>query len=175
MAQIYDDLMDVDELSVTEISKMLGRSEAWVEHVLRLGDLPSRAQVEVEAFAAEQRRRDAALAEIGESTAALLEISRAYNRGFAEGLRKGRDQGRVFEMLLANQARVADLARHCFGASCKALLYSDGSLEIVDGVTDTATEERFVEELRELTERRRVVIRSADDPPPPGVSRVLQG
>ena len=68
MAEIYADLMDIDELTVAEIAAMVGRSELWVEHVLKLGDLPSRVRADVEAFVADQRMRDAALREIGDHT-----------------------------------------------------------------------------------------------------------
>lgn len=174
MVEVYTDLMGTDELTVVEIARMLGRSEAWVEHMLKLGDLPSHQRADVEAFGEKRRKRNAALAEISESTELLEEITRAYDRGLASGLRKGRDQGRIFEMLLANEARVVDYARHYFGASCTVLLNDDGSLEIVNGLVDTATEERFVEALRDITGRRRVEMRGNDDPPPRS-ARMLSG
>lgn len=57
-----------DEIPIAEIAAMLGRPEQWVEHVLRLGDLRSRARADVEAFVEDQRKRDAAAAEIGDHT-----------------------------------------------------------------------------------------------------------
>jgi len=68
MVEIYTDLMGTDELTVVEIARMLGRSASWVEHWLRVGDLRSRMRADVEDFAEDRRKRDAALAEIGKST-----------------------------------------------------------------------------------------------------------
>lgn len=54
------------ELTMLEIARILRRSEAWVEHWLRVGDLRSRMRPDVEAFVEDRRKRDAALAEIGD-------------------------------------------------------------------------------------------------------------
>lgn len=61
-------MSDPDELTLAEIARMLGRPELWVDHVLKLGDLPSQRRLDVEAFVADQRSRDAAAAEIGDHT-----------------------------------------------------------------------------------------------------------
>lgn len=57
-----------DKVPIPEIARLLGRPEAWVEHVLKLGALPSRVRADVESFAEDQRKRDAAAAEIGDHT-----------------------------------------------------------------------------------------------------------